>query len=374
MIIGIDGNEANVSQRVGINTYAYELIKNMWKLQDEWGRRHKLIVYLRSEPLPDMPEETANFIYKVIKGGSLWILTKLMPHLIFTGNKLDVFFTPSHYLPLLAPVPKVCTIMDLGYLDNTAQFTKKVFWQLKWWTASSIFVAKKVLSISESTKSDIVRHYPWSSGKVTVTYLAYDDKVFNTSISDDDVRRVRKSYSIVDDYVLYIGTLKPSKNIEGLIAAYSTIFNDYPKTKLVIAGKKGWLYESIFKKVKSLKMEGNVIFTDFIKEEDKPGLVKGAKVLAIPSFWEGFGLDALNAMGSGVPVVASNRGSLPEVVGDAGVTVDPDNVQSIAQGLRKVLSMNKLQYNSIVEKSLRQAKKFSWQKTARETLKVLEDI
>lgn len=374
MIIGIDGNEANIKNRVGVNTYAYELIKNFWKLQGEWKNRHTLIVYLKEKPLPDMPEETANFRYRIIPGNKVWILTKLMPQLVVNKDKLDVFFSPSHYLPPVASMPLVCSIMDLGYLEFSGQFTKKVFWQLKWWSAMSIFISKAVIAISTSTKDDIVRHYPSAKEKVHVTLLAYDSKSFSRSISENDVRRVKKTYSIVDDYILYLGTLKPSKNVEGLIEAFVDISSKFPKTKLVIAGKKGWMFDSIFSKVKKLNLEGKVIFTDFIPEEDKPGLIKGAKVFVLPSFWEGFGLDVLNAMAAGVAVVASNVGSIPEVVGDAGILIDPKNTGSISEGIQKVLSMTKNDYNSIVKKGIVQANKFSWEKTARETLQILETV
>jgi glycosyltransferase involved in cell wall biosynthesis len=374
MIIGIDGNEANISRRVGVNTYAYELLRNLWKLQVEEPERHSLIVYLKDKPLPDMPEETANFKYKVLRGSGQWILTKLTPELIFGSTKPDVFLTPSHYVPFLVPIPKVCSIMDLGYLDFSEQFPKKVFWQLKWWTAISIFVSKKVIAISESTKENIVRHYAFASGKVYVTHLAYDSGVFNENMSQDDVRHIKKRYSIVDDYILYLGTLKPNKNIERLIEAFHALSSEFPKTKLVIAGKKGWMYSRIFELAEKLDLTDRIVFTDFISEDEKPALIKGAKVFAIPSLWEGFGLDALNAMAAGVPVVASDRGSLPEVVGEAGVIVNPNEVDSIADGLTKVLSMNKNDYNSIVKKGLSQAGKFSWLKMARETLKILESI
>ncbi|MGA3291937.1 MAG: glycosyltransferase family 1 protein [Candidatus Microgenomates bacterium] len=374
MIIGIDGNEANIENRVGVNTYAFELLKNLWKLQDEWKNSLKLIVYLRQEPLSGMPEETANFKYIVIPGGGMWILTKLMPRLIFNEDKLNVFFSPSHYAPPLAAMPRVCSIMDLGYLNFSGQFTKRDFWQLKVWSAISIFISKAIFAISNSTKMDIVRHYPFAKNKVYVTPLAYDSQKFNLAVSDKDVRRVGSRYSIVMDYVLYLGTLKPSKNIEGLIEAFSRLKVKDSNLKLVIAGKKGWMYESIFKKVEKMGLEDTVIFTDFVPESDKPALIKGAKVFVLPSFWEGFGLDVLNAMACGVPVVVSNVGSLPEVAEDAGILVDPGNIDSIAEGIERVLSMTKLEYNRTIERGLSQAKKFSWEKTARETMKVLTQV
>lgn len=373
MIVGIDGNEANIEKKVGVNTYAFELLWNLWKLQDEWKNEHKLIVFLKNEPRKDMPKETLFFKYEVIRGGGAWILTKLVPYLRRNKKVCDVFFSPSHYVPIFVSIPRYCSIMDLGYLKYTAQFQKKDFWQLKVWTAISIFVSKGIFAISNSTKDDIVRHYPSAKGKIYVTPLAYDNLKFNLSIPKKDVRRVGSRYSIVHDYVLYLGTLKPSKNIEGLIEAFASLNHKSQITnyKLVIAGKKGWMYESVFEKVKNLGLENDVIFTDFVSEEDKPGLIAGAKVFVLPSFWEGFGLDVLNAMASGVPVVASNIGSLPEVVGNAGVLVDPVDTDSIAAGIKEVLLASPTKYNSMVEAGVTQAKKFSWEKTARKTMRII---
>jgi glycosyltransferase involved in cell wall biosynthesis len=374
MIIGIDGNEANVPERVGVNTYAFELLRNLWKLQDEWKGEHRIIVYLKESPKQDMPKETPDFKYEVIKDGGAWILTKLVPHLFLEKPRCDIFFSPSHYIPPIAPMPRVCSIMDLGYLEHTEQFRKKDFWQLKIWSAISIYISKAIIAISNSTKADIVRHYPFAKDKVYVTHLAYDATRFNTNISDEDVRRVRSRYSIVTDYVLYLGTLKPSKNIEGLVEVFSKLKLQNSKLKLVIAGKKGWMFDSIFKKVRELGLEDRVVFTDYVEEANKPALIKGAKLFVLPSFWEGFGLDVLNAMACGVPVVVSNVGSLPEVVGEAGVKVDPKDPESIAKGIGEVLSAPITKYNSLVEKGLAQAKKFSWEKTARETLKIITNV
>ncbi|HKC04356.1 MAG TPA: glycosyltransferase family 1 protein [Patescibacteria group bacterium] len=374
MIIGIDGNEANVRERVGINTYAFELLRQLAKLSGEPGNEHSLIVYLKENPLPDMPKEMQNFKYKIIPGGGMWILTKLTPELFFGSPKPDVFFSPSHYVPLVAPMPRVCSIMDLGYLKFSGQFQKKDFWQLKYWTAKSISISKAVIAISNSTKEDIVRQYPKAKNKIHAVMLAYDKEKFNMSISEKDVRRVKSAYSIVTNYVLYLGTLKPSKNIEKLIEAFNLVVVHYPNIKLVIAGKKGWLYEPIFEKAEKLGLKDKVIFTDFIPEADKPALIKGATVFVLPSLWEGFGLDALNAMASGVPVVVGNAGSLPEVVAGAGILIDPNSVESISNGISKVLSMSKSDYNDTIAKGLAQASKFSWEKTARETFKIITNL
>lgn len=372
MIIGIDGNEANIEMKVGVNQYAFELLWALSKLQDEWQKKHTIIVYLKDRPLKDLPKPTKFFRYQVIPGGGAWIIKKLLPSLFRETPRPDIFFSPNHYVPPFSPVPTVCSIMDLGYLEFSGQFKKYDFWQLKLWSAYSIYVSKAVIAISNSTKEDIVRHYPSASKKTFVTPLAYDQNKFNTRINPNDVRRVLRKYSIVNDYVLYLGTLKPSKNLTGLLTAWAKVKIDFPDTKLVIAGKKGWLYEPIFAKVKELGLTKDVIFTDYIPEEDKPGLIKGTKLFVLPSYWEGFGLDVLNAMASGVPVVVSNVGSLPEVVGEAGILIDPYNINSLEEGIRKVLSMPQAQYNTLVEAGLKQAGRFSWEKTARRTLQILE--
>lgn len=377
MIIGIDGNEANIERRVGVNEYAFQMLRNLEKLSENTENNLKLIVYLKETPLPDLPKETQNFKYKIIRGGRAWILTRLMPNLFFDREKPDVFFTPSHYTPPFAPMPRVCSIMDLGYLKFSGQFKKSDFWQLSLWSAISIFVSKAIIAISNSTKTDIVRHYPFAERKIYVTLLGYDDERFNDKIAASDVRRIKNKYSIVTDYVLYLSTLKPSKNVEGLLDAYSRLSKEIGIDKtppLVIAGKKGWLYDPIFKKVNELELTDKVIFTDYVPEEDKPAIIAGAKAFVLPSFWEGFGLDALNAMACGVPVVVSSTGSLPEVVGGAGILVNPQKPESIAEGLKAVLLASPTQYNSIVERCLAQAKKFSWEKTAQETLEILKNV
>jgi len=373
--IAIDANEANINQRLGVNVYAYELLQAIYKLQDIWKERFKFVVYLSREAVADLPKEVSGvWEYKIIKGKGLWVLTKLLPHLLINPNKVSLLLSPSHYTVPFSFVPRVCSIMDLGYLKFSGQFKKIVYWQLKYWSAISILVSKKILAISEATSRDIVRHYPFASKKVVVTELGFDSSKFTSKVPHKDVRRIKERYNIVDDYILYLGTLKPNKNVEGLIEAFFNISSDFPRVMLVIAGKKGWMFENIFKKVKELGIEDRIIFTDFFPEEDKAPLMAGAKVFATPSLWEGFGLIALEAMACGTPVVVSNSASFPEIVGSAGVLVDPKNPKSIADGITKVLNMSRKQYNSLREKGLERAKMYSWEKTARKTLNVIDSL
>ncbi len=373
MLIGIDGNEANVKNRVGVNKYAFEIISGIYELLPK-NLDLIVTVYLKNKPLDDMPKENFQFKYKILSGGKIWILTKLTPHLLFTKQKPDVFFTPNHYIPPFTLMPTVCAIMDLGYLDSSAQFKKYDFWQLSLWTAWSIKRSKCILTISNATREDIVRRYPNSKNKLVVTYPGVD-KYLATDYSISKINKLKNKYSIVNDYILYLGTLKPSKNIEGLIKAYNILVLQYPNIQLVIAGKYGWLYKSIFKLVYELGLEEKVIFTDFIKEEDKPALIKGAKVFVLPSFWEGFGLDILSAFALEIPVVASNVGSLPEVVGNTDLLIDPHNPESITKAIQKILNINKKDYkdyNELITKQNLQLRKFSWDKAAKITFKILK--
>jgi len=372
VIIGIDGNEANVDEKVGVHQYSFNILWGLNKREKTSERKNSYVIYLKKPPRDDLPPESKHWKYKIISGKGLWVLTRLMPHLLKIKN-IDVFFTPSHYLPPLIRVPGVCTIHDLGYLKFSGQFKKYDYWQLRYWTAISVYISKCIIAVSESTKKDIVRHYPFASKKIKVVHHGYDKKVFNTEIDDNVVRRVKRKYKISGDYLLFLSMLKPSKNIEGLIEAFAKTKGKKGGVKLVIAGKKGWLFENIFKKVEELGLEKDVIFTDYIHELDKHGLIKGAKAFVLPSFWEGFGMDVINALACGTPVVVSKVASLPEVAGDAGIYVDPDSVESITKALIKVLSMPQTEYNMLIKAGLKQAKRFSWEKSAEKTLEALID-
>lgn len=377
MIIGIDGNEANLKNRVGVNEYGFNLL---WALSREVNKSKsdRVIVFLNSEPQEDLPQATDYWRYEVISGSRLWILTKMMPRLITNQYKLDVYFAPSHYLPLFSRVPMICSIMDLGYLESSAQFKKTDFWQLKYWSAISVTISKKIIAISEATAKDIVRHHPFASKKVEITYPAHDSEKYNLKISEIDVRRIKSRYSIVGDYILFLSTLKPSKNAEGLLDAFALAIKSNPKLlekyKLVIVGKKGWMFQSIFEKVEKLGLVSKVIFTDFIPDSDKAPLIKGATVLVSPSFWEGFGIHILEAMASGVPVIVSNRGSLPEVVENTGLIIDPESTEQISKAIVHILSLPKKDYNEMVRKGTFQAGKFNWAKTAEKTLQILRSV
>lgn len=364
MIIGVNGNEANVELRVGVNQYAHNILKTLEILPE--AKKHKFIIYLSSKPGSHLPKERIGWKYKIFKKSKMWVFSVLTPHLLITGEKPDVFFTPNHYSPILFNIPSIISVMDLGYLTSKQHFKTFDFLQLKYWTNLSIWQAKKILAISESARQEILKYYPKASLKIEVTLLAYDKNKFNRRVLISKVSEVKKKYNIKGDYILFLGTLKPNKNIERVIEAF-LMLSSLPLT-LVIAGKKGWLYEKIFNLVDQLQLSSRVIFTDFVSEEDKPALLKGASALVSPSLWEGFGIHLLESMAVGTPVVTSDVGSVREVCKGAAVYVDPLNPSLIADGIRKALLKNE----HYEKQGYIQSKKFSWEQTALKTLQILE--
>ena len=369
LLIGIDGNEANLKNRVGVNMFALGVLWGLHNLRKKSRAGERYLIFLKQSPLLDLPPETDWWKYEILGRGQFWTWTVLVKRLFKGSPKPDVFFTPSHYGPAFSPIPLVVSIMDLGFLKFPEQFTKKDLFQLKTWTKWSARKASKVIAISEFTKKDVVSNYGLGKDKVVVAYPGYKKtkslklKAKSYSLK---LKAIRKKYGIKGDYLFYLGTLKPSKNIVGLVEAYRILLKENPslKVKLVIAGKKGWLYEEIFNKVNQLGLGDKVVFTGFVEDEEVPVLIKGAEVFCIPSFWEGFGFPVLEAMSLGVPVVAGKAGSLPEIVGKAGVLVDSYQPQEISKGIERLLK-NKTFREEIIGLGKVRAKMFSWAKCSK---------
>lgn len=360
MLIGIDANEANISKRVGINYYAYHLLHALYHQKSS----HHFRIYLKNPPLKDLPPERKGWDYRVIPFPKLWTQTRLPIDLYLHQPRPDVFLSLTHYAPRFSPVPLVISIMDLGYLLFPGQFTPKDLHQLTRWTNYSVKKASKVIAISENTKKDIIRFFNRAPGDIVVTHLAHDPKIFHPQ----DKPQILDKYGIKTPFILFVSSLKPSKNIEGLVAAFSQL--NLPDHQLVIAGKKAWMYQEIFDLVSKLGLEEKVVFTDYLPQEDIPPLMTQASVFVLPSFYEGFALPALEAMACGCPVVVSRVANLPEVVGQAVVYVDPYNIDSIAAGIKKALA----EHDRLSRASLSRAKKFSWDNTAKKTISVLESF
>ncbi len=362
MTIGINGNEANVKVRVGSGQYAYELLTHL-KSSDSYR------VYLESKPLDDMPK---NFSYEVFGPKKLWTLTGLQKRLIeekTKGTLPDVFFTPGHYAPLYMPTKSVISIMDLAFEKFKEYYKKQDLYQLKYWTMTSAMGASKILTISEHSKKDICSLYAVSPDKVVVTYPGYDKDRFSPKV---------KPGKFKGKYFVFLGTLQPKKNIERLVEAFSRIEDD--SIKLVIVGminegRGGWMNQSIFDKVKDLRLEDRVIFTGYVPDNEVPGIFKGALAYVLPSLYEGFGIPPIEAMATGVPVVVSKVSSLPEICGEAAIYIEnPYDIDSIKRGLDHVLKMTKTEREKRVDLGEKWVKRYNWEDTAKKTLEVLKNV
>jgi glycosyltransferase involved in cell wall biosynthesis len=371
MNIWIDGKEANVLQRLGSSQVAFELLKNIYA-QDE---KNNYTILLSGKPLSDLPKERPLWKYKILRPGRLWTRIAVPVYYHLAKVKPDVIFSPTHYIPQFIEAKRVPVIFDLAFLHFPQMFKKDDLYKLTNWTKSSILKSTHIITISESSKADILNTYKVPANKVTVAYPGYDDEVFKVVKDQEKAEDILKKYQISGDYIIYIGTIQPRKNIIRLIRSVKKI-NDL---KLVIAGKirgkgkQGWMNQEILEEPKKLGIEDRVIFTDFVPTEELPYLISGSKAFVLPSLWEGFGIPVVEAMACGIPIITSNVSSLPEVVGEAGLLVNPESETQIEQAIRLLVTDKKL-HNKLSKKALEQSKKFSWVKMAKEVIKVLESV
>lgn len=360
MIIGIDGNEANSKRRVGAGQYAYNVLLELHRIDT----KNQYYIYLKKKPQKDLPSPNKNWHYLVFGPKFLW--TKLaLPLKLYTQKiKLDLFFSLTHYSPSLCPVPTVPTIHDIGYLNFKDQFTKKDLYQLINWTKKSIRKAKAIVAVSQFTKNEIIKTYGIDKKKI---FIAYNGVGQARMIPDRIGSKILEKFKIEKPYFLYLGTLKPNKNIPFIVKA----MKNFPNHKLVIAGKKGWLFEDIFKLVTELKLEQQIIFTDFINETEKWTLYKNAQALVVPSLYEGFGIPAIEAQKTKLPVIASNIEVYKEILGESAILINPLKTEELIKAL------NDIQINSLAKKlikaGLKNSAKFTWTNTAKSILKCFYD-
>jgi glycosyltransferase involved in cell wall biosynthesis len=361
MVIGVDGNEANVQNKVGVSVYTLNLLNYFKKNSDRFTR---FKIFLKEKPLPQLPSSSKYFSYEVVSGKFFW--TQIFLPLRLFKKEIDVFFSPAHYGPRLCPIPLVVTIHDLSYIYYPDEFLKKDLYKLRNWTKYTVLKAKKIIAVSQSTKNDLIKIYKISPQKIKVIYNGFNQyKGIKAS--------ALKEKKLQKPYILYIGTLQPRKNLVNLIQAFYKFNQIYPQFELIIAGKKGWLYQKIFEEVENLGIENKVFFTDYVTDHQLVYLYQNAFCLVMPSFYEGFGLPILEAMNFRCPVIASFSSSLPEVGGEACLYFNPQDVNDLTEKLMK-LKNDILLRKKLIKKGKERIKLFSWDKCGQETLQILEEL
>jgi glycosyltransferase involved in cell wall biosynthesis len=289
----------------------------------------------------------------------------------FTGE-LDWLFMPNLNQFSISPNTKLAiTVHDLSPVVTPEFYDlRRTVWH-KFLNYKQAFNRASVLfAVSEYTKNDLIRIFNIAPGKIKVIYPGIEPRQFNRNVSIDEQRMVRNTYGLPGDFILFLNTIEPRKNLAGVVKAFEKIKSP---ASLVIAGRLGWKYKKDFRLINKSKKSAKIRYVGYVEEQHKPALIKMAKTLVYPSFYEGFGFQPLEAMAVGTPVVASHLSSLPEIVGDAGLLVDPYNANSLAVALDEILKNEKLR-EMLIQKGFAQADKFNWKKTAAETLSELSKI
>jgi glycosyltransferase involved in cell wall biosynthesis len=288
---------------------------------------------------------------------------------------LDLLFCPVNVRPILSPCPTVITIHDVIFLRYPRAFRPLKRLYLAALTGWSARHAAHVVTVSEATRQDVITLLRVDPRRVTTVHNGVGAQF--APLSAEKKAAFRRSKNLNGRTVLYIGTIEPRKNITTLLEAFSRLTHnpDLDDVTLLIGGSKGWYYDEIFATAERLGLTagGRVRWLDRVPDEDLPLWYNIANVCAYPSLYEGFGLPPLEAMACGTPVVASNTSALPEVVGTAGILLDPNDVRAWTNALTKVLGDPDVA-RSMSEAGLKQASGFSWERTAAETLAILEAV
>lgn len=373
MRIGIDARSV-LKQRTGVGNYTYNLIENLSQIDREnqyvlFYSHHKNV---RSAiPKFDNPNFQSKFIRFPNKLLNLMWGTLRIPKIDWLVGEVDLYHSPNYNLNMLGKGKSLMTIHDLNFFTYRKYSISSARWHYAFKIKSYAHQVDAITVVSESTKREVLKYMEVPGEKVHVVYNGYSPS-FRPLEESENTQKVLEKYKIEGDFILYVGTLEPRKNIEGLIRAYHQC-----KAKddflLVLAGGKGWKYKHIFRLVEELKLENRVVFTWYVPDSDLPVLYNQASLFVYPSFYEGFGIPPLEAMACGLPVIVSNTTSIPEVVGDAGVYVDPHDVEQISRSIDTVLSDEQLR-KGMIGRGLERARLFSWEKTAREILRLYHQI
>lgn len=296
--------------------------------------------------------------------------TRLWTHLRLSREMLADrpagLFVPSHVIPLVHP-PSVVTIHDLGYIHVPQAHPAKQRRMLDLTTRWSAAVARHIIVPSGQTRDDLIRHYRVPADKITVVHHGVDPR-FAAALDDPDPT-FRQRYGLANPYVLAVGTIQPRKNLPLLARTMTGVAPDHD---LVIAGKRGWMADSVIAGLQAAGLGDRLRMLDYVPDDDLPALYQHARVLVQPSHFEGFGMPILEAMASGTPVITSRGSSLAEIGGDAAVYVGQDSADDLSAQIRAIIGDNGL-YSDMRARGIAWAGSFSWEQAARKTRQVLQD-
>jgi len=364
MRIGIDIRELQIKRFTGIGRYLRHLLTyaasdpdNMYVL---FGNQNTSFA-----PMAD------NQLFYIIPEKNTVVWDQILLPRALKKEKIDVFLTPYFKAPVFCPCKLVVIFNDLMPLlleeyQTRAYRLKRTYFKLM--SAISTKRATKLITISRHTKNDLIRVFGVKPDKIHVVHLAVEP-VYNEDSSDDEM--IKDKYYTGENFILYVGNLKPHKNIAQLIDAYHQLPDQMRKHyTLVIGAKKNFTYTQLLKQARALDIEERVIFTDWIPEEDLPGILKAADLFVFPSIYEGFGLPILEAMACGTAVITSSVSSLPEIAGDGALYVNPHNAEELSIAMQVVLTDKRFK-NDLIQKGLKQSATFTIEKMGAAIVDVL---
>lgn len=367
MRIAIDAHSVGTGLG-GNETYATNLIEALAAIDSV----NEYTLYVtRAEAVRRFSRRWPNFVVRQTRPHTPLIRIPLTLSAELRKNPVDVLHV-QFTAPPFAPCPVVVSIHDLSFEHLPETFKLRSRAQLRLTVRRSARKATHILALSEHARADIVATYGIPPDRVTAIPLAAADR-FQPVVDERELQRVRHTYGIAGDYILTVGSIQPRKNLGRLIAAYARLRADAKVgcPQLVIVGRQAWLVGETLRAIRESGFSDSIILTGYVPDDDLPALYSGARCFVYPSFFEGFGLPPLEAMKCGVPVIAGNRTSLVEVVGDAGILVDPLDPQAIASGLSQVLSDEDLR-EELGSRGLDRSRLFNWRETAKRTLEVYE--
>ena len=367
MRIGIDARKLH---DFGIGTYIRNLLRELAKLD------HDTEYVIVSRPDDDLAVRALgeNFRPVAETAGNYSLSEQIAIPRLLKRERVDLFHAPHYVLPPLVGCPSVVTIHDCIHLMFPQYLPNR--WALTYARTSITMAARRstrVLTVSESSKRDILRFVDVPPGKIDVIYNSFDPR-FGVEPDADTVDRVRERYQLQSQFVLYAGNVKPHKNLERLIEAFHLVRSrGLDQLKLILIGDEISKYTALRRAVHRHQLHNYVRFLGYLPEDTLAVMYRLAGVFVFPSLYEGFGLPPLEAMASGTPVVTSNVSSLPEVAGDAAVLVDPYSAEAIADGMYRVLTDNNLR-SDLRRRGPERARQFSWESSVRRVREIYGQV
>ncbi len=358
----------------GLGVYMQEIMDSLLQEQHNF----EPVVYLPESWCTSHPEYLKHPFVKCISIRADNPILRILLDPVFWPNQLkkdaiDLYFSPMSYFPLGTNVPGIVTIHDLRSFNCPEYYPFLRYHYLQWIIRRSARNAKRIISVSQYTRDDILKYLKVDSSKVHVIHEGIHAEPWQIKHTDEEYNTLKKKYGLEKHFILSIGHLEPRKNYIRLIEAFSILKKEFSiDHDLVIVGQENWFFKEIYAKVVELNLNNSVHFTNFVEQKDIAPLYQLADVFVTVSTFEGFGFTPLESMAAGTPVVVSNCSSLPEVVGDAAILCDPYNVKDIANSINHLLSDESIQADYIA-KGFEHIRRYPWRKCVNETMKVIEE-